>query len=352
MEDSLKDWGGESLVIGWDAPTDSWIIIAIHHSSGGKAGGGTRMKPYPSLEDAVRDAQLLAEGMSLKFAASRIDWGGAKGVLAIPGPLSPEQRRGLLLRYGQRIKQLQGLFVTGPDVGTTPQDMDIVAQTGKPFVFGRTDMPHNSAYYTAVGVLAAIEAGLPYVFGNNSLRGKRILIQGLGGVGTFLAHSLLEAGAQLTLTDVDPARRAAFDAQPGVQLIEPEAWASAPMDIFVPCALGQILNEETLPTLSCKLIAGAANNQLSHNLIASTLHQNGICYLPDFVANIGGAMAVTGLETQGWTAEQARETVASSVKQNVGRILNEARATGSIPLNIAYRLAYAKLKERRQQFWM
>ena len=135
----LQSWDGEEIILRRDQPTGATIIIAVHSTRlGGSAGGGTRMKTYPSIADALRDAQRLAEGMTYKFAAAGLARGGGKAVIAIPPDLDAEARDGLLRRYGALVRQLGGLYSTGPDVGTSSRDMDIIAETGGPYVFGRT----------------------------------------------------------------------------------------------------------------------------------------------------------------------------------------------------------------------
>src|ERR1051326_5955503 len=178
MESLLKAWDGEQVIIEFDRPTGAWIIIAIHSSRRGPAGGGTRMKTYPTMEAALADALELARGMSYKFAAAAMARGGGKAVIAVPPDLKPQARTDLLRRYGSLIARLGGMFQTGSDVGTSSADMDIIAETGAPYVFSRTVVAGgagDSGPATALGVLHGISVTCEHLFGDASLAGKRVL---------------------------------------------------------------------------------------------------------------------------------------------------------------------------------
>ena len=345
MESLLREWDGESVIIQFDRPTGAWIIIAIHSTRLGPAAGGTRMKPYPDFQEALRDALRLAASMTYKFALADLPYGGGKAVIALPPDFDPGERSDLLRRYGVLIHQLGGLYQTGPDVGTSPHDMDIIAEAGAPYVFCRT--PANggagdSGGATALGVFNGIQAVCEHLFGGGSLKGKRVLVQGAGSVGRPLIDLLREAGAEVLFNDVDQAAIRHFRDERGLQFVPAKAVYDTPCDIFAPCALGGILNRNTIPRLKCLGVAGAANNQLAEPADADRLRERRILYAPDYVINIGGAMAITGIEAMGWSREKADERV-RSVRQTLHHIFEMAEAEGITTDAAARRIAESRL---------
>ena len=189
MDAPIREWDGESVIIRFDRQANTWIFIAIHSTRLGPAIGGTRMKPYPSLQAALQDALRLAAGMTYKWAAAGFEAGGGKAVIAIPDDLDQEARGELLRRYGAFVHNHKGLFLTGPDLGTSSEDMDIIAETGEPYVFARTPGAGgagNPGPFTALGVFTSIQVVVERLFGDAALVGKRIAIQGVGSVGREL----------------------------------------------------------------------------------------------------------------------------------------------------------------------
>jgi leucine dehydrogenase len=345
MEELIREWGGETLVVRHDNVSGAWMFIAIHSTRLGAAAGGTRMKSYPDVRAALRDALRLGEGMTYKFAASGLAFGGAKAVIAVPGNLDPQSRTSLLRRYGTLVKQLGGLFRTGPDVGTTPADMDVIATTGAPYVLSRTAETGGAGDpgpFTARGVFTGIELVCERLFGEASVERRRILVQGAGDVGGSLIRLLREAGAEVLFSEVNPALVRVFRDELGLRHVDPAAVYSTECDIFSPCALGGVLNAHTIPQLRCRAIAGSANNQLEKPEDAESLHSRGILYAPDYVINAGGVIAVLGLELQRWTADRAEDEVVAGVRRNLRRIFESADA-GSISTEAAAR----GLAERR-----
>jgi len=342
MESMLNEWGGETLVIHRDEPTASWIVIAMHSSHLGPATGGTRMKSYPDLQAAIADACNLSAGMTYKFAVPGFARGGGKAVLAIPEVLTPEDRRDLLLRYGELVKGLNGVFYTGPDVGTSVDDMDTIAETGSPYIFCRS-IPAGGAGspapYTALGVLTAIQAACDSLFGDGELRGRRVLVQGAGNVGANLLERLLTAGAEVSFSDVDEETIQHFRDKRGLAFISPEEVYRFECDVFSPCALGGILNADTIPQLKCRAVVGGANNQLADSTDAERLQERDILYAPDYVVNVGGAMAVIGIETMGWSPQEAERQVMDSVRGALDRIFEMTSAEGITTDEAASRLA-------------
>lgn len=346
LETALATWDGELMVSHYDHPTGAWMLIAVHSTRLGPAVGGTRMKAYASLAAAVHDAQQLAAGMTYKLALSGLPYGGGKAVLALPPTFDPAQRALLLRRFGHLIAQLGGLYRTGPDVGTSPADMDLIAEIGAPYVFSRTvgaGGAGDSAPPTAVGVFAGIQAtcaalGLP-------LAGTRVLVQGAGSVGSRLLALLQVAGAQTLVSETDPAALQRLRLDASVTVIEPAAAYATDCDIFAPCALGGVLSAETIPQLRCRAVVGSANNQLAQPADAERLRARNILYAPDYVISLGGALAIIGQETLGWSREEAERRVASAITQTLTEVYASARDTGATTTAAAQALTERRLAD-------
>ena len=346
MESLLREWDGETVVVRYDRPTGSWIFIAVHSTRLGPAAGGTRMKSYPDVPAALKDAFRLAEGMSYKFATPGMPFGGAKAVIAVPPDLDPNSRPDLLRRFGSLVHQLGGLFYTGPDVGTSSEDMDVIAETGAPYIFARTPAAGGAGSpgpFTALGVFTGIQAACEHLFGEAPLKGRRVLVQGTGSVGGALIEHLCAAGADVMFSEVDEGAVHRFRDELGLKVVSPEAVYSTECDIFAPCALGGILNEGTIPQLKCRAVAGGANNQFARPEDAERLLKRGILYAPDYVINVGGAMAVIGMETQGWTREKAENEVVESVRRALRQIFEKAETEHTTTDAAACRIAEERL---------
>lgn len=347
MENLLKQWDGEEMIIRFDRPTGAWILIAVHSTRLGAATGGTRIKSYRDVREALQDAMNLGAGMTHKFAAAGIMRGGGKAVIAVPPDLDPDARLHLLRRYGTLLQQLGGLFETGVDVGTTPADMDIIAENGAPYVFCRTvenGGAGDASPFTALGVLSGMQATCEQVWGEDSLGGKRVMVQGAGSVGRRLIKLLREAEAEVMFSDVDPSAIAYHRDELGLRYIEPKDVYDAECDIFAPCALGAVLNADTIPRLKCRAVAGAANNQLASVQDADRLHERQILYAPDYVINAGGAMAIFSIEITGRSHAEAEQQV-SVIGQTLRQLYTEAAAEGISTEAAARRSAERRLAE-------
>ena len=344
MSSAREGWNGEALLERFDPETGATILIALHSSRLGPASGGTRMKTYPDLEAARRDARRLSEGMTYKWAAAGFPRGGGKAVLAVPPGLASEARDGLLRRYGSFIQELGGRFWTGADVGTSARDMDVISETGAPYVFSRTPAhggAGDSSSWTALGVEAGLKTTCARLFGSKSLAGRRIVVQGSGSVGGQLLERLLAAGAEVAFSDVDSASVKRWRDR-GVPFLDPDRVLEAPCDILAPCALGGVLDEKSIPRLRCRAVAGAANNQLGTPEDAERLRDRGILYAPDFVINAGGAIGITGQEALGWTADKAREEVLR-IEGTLARVYEIAESLGITTDAAAKRIAEERL---------
>jgi len=335
---TIEAWDGESVVVSYDRVTGTWIFIALHNTRLGCAVGGTRMKTYPSPADGLVDALRLGEGMTYKWAGIGIPFGGGKAVLATPGPLAPEERNGLLERYGKLLASLRGAFRTGVDLGTSPADLLRVDQ-GAGYVIGVADgHSEDPGPFTALGVFGGIRAAVSHRFGADSLGGRSVLVQGVGGVGLPLAELLAADGAELYVSDIDAeAARTAAGRLEG-QAIDPEDVYDAEVDVYAPCAVGATINPDTLPRLKCAIVAGSANNQLLTEAEAIGLHERGILYAPDYIINAGGAMAFAGLY-EGVTEKNELNARVSTIENSLGSIFSEAQDADESPLASAKRLA-------------
>ncbi|MGD2115509.1 MAG: Glu/Leu/Phe/Val dehydrogenase dimerization domain-containing protein, partial [Acidobacteriota bacterium] len=341
------------VVVRHDRSTGAWILIALHDDTLGPSAGGTRMKVYPDLSDALLDVLRLAEGMTYKFAGVGLARGGGKAVLAIPRPLEPGEREGLLERYGELVESLRGAFFTGPDLGAGPDAMNVVARRTRN-IFGIDPAGGASldpGPFTARGVHAGLRAALEHVFGHPDSAGRSVLIEGLGDVGDPLARRLAEAGARLLLADLDAAKADRLARELGgsgdVEVIPLDAVPETPCDVYAPCAVGATVNADTIPRFRCRIVAGSANNQLREDADAGRLHRRGIVYVPDYIGNAGGAIAFLLLH-EGAGRETIDDRVAA-IEGSVATILREAAERDESPLAAARRRVDKILAEHRDR---
>ena len=347
LQAQIEAWDGECVITRYDRPTGTWIFIAIHDRTLGMAMGGCRMKVYPEPVDGLRDAQRLAAGMTLKWAGIEFPLGGGKAVLATPGPLTGSAREGLLLRFGDLVEALGGMYGTGVDLGTTPADMRVIGRrtdrvAGRPPEDGGAGDPGP---WTALGVFEGMRAAAEQVFGSPDLEGRSVVVQGTGGVGRPLARKLAEAGARVAVTDVLVERARATADAVGGEWIDADVAYETPCDIFAPCAVGAVMNRDTIPRLRCRVVAGSANNQLETDEDADRLADRGILYVPDFIINAGGAIVHGLLEF----LDGSEDRVAARVREiggTVGAVLEEADARRITPLAAAVERARSVLRER------
>ena len=353
MDSLIKSWGGEEVIIRHDQATGAWILIAIHSTRLGPAAGGTRMKVYPDFQDALQDVLRLSAAMTYKFAVPGIARGGGKAVINLSDRFDPCLRPDLLRRYGSLVRQLGGLYYTGPDVGTSSLDMNVIAETGSPYVFGRTPDAGgagDSGPITALGVFAGIQVVCERLFGEASVRNRRILVQGAGSVGRTLMELLQQAGAEVWFTDIEDAVICRFRDEEGFRCVPSESVYETDCDIFSPCALGGILNASTIPRLRCKAVAGGANNQFARPEDVELLSKRGILYAPDYVINAGGAIGIPGIEALGWSRERAETEVTGSIRRALRRIFKISDAEAITTDRAARRLAEERLSGKTEAF--
>lgn len=284
--------GHEQVVYGSDPVSGLKTIIAIHSTALGPALGGTRFYPYPSEEEALVDVLRLSKGMTYKAAAAGLDLGGGKAVI-IGDPRTDKSER-LFRAYGRFVDSLSGRYITAEDVGTTTADMAIVSREtpwalGIPVAEGGAGDPSP---ITARGLFAAARAAAFHLWGDADLAGRRIVVQGVGKVGSAFVQLLVEARAEVMVSDgYQSAVDRAVETY-GVKPVEPDECLDVPCDILSPCALGAVLNAETIPRLQCEAVVGSANNQLATDADGHRLAERGILYAPDFVVNAGGLINV------------------------------------------------------------
>ncbi len=334
----------EEVVVRTGPRSGRLLVVAIHSTRLGPALGGARMWHYPEPRDAVADARRLAAAMTMKAAAAGLDLGGGKGVLVAPAGPPPDGalRRAMLLDFGDLVDSLGGDYVTAEDVGTGAADMAVIAErtahvTGLDAACGGSGDPSP---VTALGVVSAIRACAAHRFGNPGLRGLSVCVVGLGHVGARVAAQLAAAGAELTVSDLDPARAAA--APSGARWVDPERALLSRCDVLAPCALGGAIGPGEAERLRAAIVCGAANNVLTGTEVAARLAERGILYAPDFIVNAGGLISVYG-ELHGLDHERALE-LARGIEDVVAGVLEIADSRGTTPLAAAEELALRRLQ--------
>ncbi|MFQ5524870.1 MAG: Glu/Leu/Phe/Val dehydrogenase dimerization domain-containing protein [Thermoanaerobaculia bacterium] len=337
LEHLIQSWDGIGVLTRYDEPTGTWIFICIHDNSLGAATGGTRIRTYPTPADALRDGMRLAEGMTHKWAAVDLGFGGAKAVLAVPGPIAGDERRGLLQRYAGLIEILGGSFLTGEDMGITSEDMEFISRhTSYLHGFDEHGKKVDPSPFTARGVVTGIKASLAHRYGDDSISGKRVLVQGTGNVGGHLVRMLAEEGAEILVEDIDRDRAQSLADEVGARVIDNGDTYSTECDVFAPCAIGAILNQDTIPKLACPIVAGSANNQLAEHDDVERLRERGILYAPDYIVNAGGAISFAHIG-RGITARDRLFEKVDSIGSTLAEILAEADERGESSLDAADR---------------
>jgi leucine dehydrogenase len=290
--------GYERVVLGSDEAAGYRGIVVVHSTALGPAIGGTRYWSYKTEDDAVIDALRLARGMTYKNALAGLPFGGGKSIILRGDGVADREK--LFRAHGRMVNSLAGKYITAEDVGTSPADMEYVLQETT-YVGGLQGRSGDPSPHTARGVFRAMQATAKYKWGNDDLAGKTVAIQGCGHVGYFLAGELARVGAKLIVTDVDAAKVKRAVDDHGAGAVAPEEIYSVAADIFAPCALGGVLNDQTIPQLKAALVVGGANNQLLEPRHGDLLEQRGIVYAPDYAANAGGVINGGCREVLGWS---------------------------------------------------
>ncbi|MFO0416488.1 MAG: Glu/Leu/Phe/Val family dehydrogenase [Pseudomonadota bacterium] len=321
------------------------LIVGIHNTMRGPALGGCRMRIYQSEEQAIDDVLRLSEGMTYKSALADLPLGGGKSCL-IADPKLSVGREALFEKLGECLNHLGGRYITAEDMGTSVADMMSIRKVSR-YVVG-TDPSSGGAGdpspWTALGVFhairAAVDHGLP---GKGGVSGKRVAVQGVGHVGMYLVENLVKAGAVVTVTDTNPALIAEAKQRFKVESVAPEAIYDVDCDIFAPCAIGQTINPQTLPRLKCKIIAGAANNQLSDKGVYTLLRERSIVYCPDFAINSGGVICVCAELSKDGPSQAWVQQRVDGIYDTTANILEQSSRTGSDSEAVAYELAKERI---------
>ena len=338
--ESLVAGGHEVVAFCSDPEVGYRGIIAIHSTRLGPAVGGTRWWTYPTEDAALTDALRLSRGMSYKNALAGLPLGGGKSVILGGGPAAD---RGAILRaHGRAVDRFGGRYITAEDVGTSPADMELIAETTQ-YVAGRERGSGDPSPYTARGVFRAMQAGARFRWGSDELTGRTVLLQGCGNVGYHLALELARAGARIVASDLDAARVARVVEETGARTAPPDRIHAVAADVYAPCALGAVINDDTLPELQVELVVGGANNQLLEPRHGDALAARNILYVPDYVANAGGVSYGGAIEVLGLPAEQAKLRV-EAIYDTTLMVLGRAAEDRVSPHLAADRLAEERIR--------
>ncbi len=341
----MKKDGHEQVIFNYDKETGMKAIIAIHDTTLGHACGGTRMVNYASMEDALKDAMRLSKAMTYKCAAADEDKGGGKGV--IWGDPKKDKTEAYLRAYGRFIEILNGRFVTGAaDLNLNEADGSIMGREtryilAKPKEEGSSG---NTGAITAYGVYVGLKACAQFLWGTPDLKGKKIAVQGLGAVGEPLLGYLKEGEMEIIATDINEKTLQALQKKYGFKALRPDEIYEVDCDIFSPSAIGGILNDQTIPKLKCKIVAGCANNQLEDEQRHSRmLQERGILYAPDYVINAGGVIQAID-EEKGYNPERVKMKT-ERIYDRLLSIFETAKKENILPLEAANRYAEMRIKE-------
>lgn len=342
----LPDFSHERVEVTTGRRSGLFIAVALHSSVLGSALGGARLWTYPHWSDALGDALRLSAAMTLKNAAAGLDAGGGKSVIGLPEGtvLDADRRRAAFLDLGDAVERLDGLYRTAEDVGSTTDDMLVVSErtahvVGLPDAVGGSGEPAGP---TSLGVYESLRAVLEHTAGSAEVAGRRITISGLGQVGGRLATRLAGEGAVLTVTDVNPARRALAE-ELGATWVEPGSEHAVAGDVFVPAGIGGLLTDEVIDALQVRAVCGPANNPLAAREGADRLAGRGILYAPDFLVNAGGVIYLDLEAKHVGTREEIMQRV-SGIGDTVRTVLRDAEERGITPLAAAEELAAARLR--------
>lgn len=331
--------GYERVVRCKDAESGLHAIISVHSTVLGPALGGLRMWPYPSEDEALYDVLRLSKGMTYKSAVAQTGLGGGKAVII--GDPKTTKSEALYLAMGKFIDSLEGAYITAEDVNTTMHDLEIVRRATR-YVTGLSEADGgsgNPSPYTAYGVFLGIRAAMGWRFGSDDPAGRTVAIQGVGAVGSALCRRLVDHGAKVMIGDRNEARVQELVAELGVTAIPQADILFQECDVLAPCALGAIINDETLPKLRCKILAGATNNPLGERRHGEELVRRNILYAPDYVINAGGIINVsTELMPDGFNQEASLARI-ERIPKALSELWTIAKEENIAPNIASHRLA-------------
>ncbi len=325
-------------------------IVGIHNTVLGPALGGCRMRPYQNESQAIEDALRLSEGMTYKSSLAGLNLGGGKSCL-IADPAMKEGRREMFLKFADCLNHLAGRYITAEDMGTSVADVMVMRERTK-FAAGfarEQGGGGDPSPWTAKGCYNAILAACERKFGSKDLSKRHVTVQGVGHVGQYLVEHLVKAGAKVTVSDINQANVDRMKKDFKVAAVSGDEIYDVACDVYAPCAIGQTVNAQTLKRLKCKIIAGAANNQLSDASVYDLIVKQGITYCPDFAINSGGVISVgaeynPGGWNESWVAKKVEDIYTTTL-----RILDESEKRGRFPEVVAVELAKERIKKVREE---
>ncbi len=326
-------------------------VVAIHNTVLGPALGGCRMRPYEDENRAIDDALRLSEGMTYKSSIAGLDLGGGKSVIIADPNIAGEERTKLFRQFAHCLNALGGRYITAEDMGTSVADVMTMREETK-FAAGFEQEKGGSgdpSPWTARGVFGGILAACEKTYGSRDLKGKKVALQGVGHVGMYLLEQLREAGAEVTVSDTVNALVERATSRFGAKAVDIEEIYDVDADIYAPCAAGQTVDADTLKRLKCKIIAGAANNQLVDSSVYEQIVTRGMVYCPDFVINAGGVISV-GAEYihGGWNLPWVEKKV-DNIGSTVMRVLVESEKRSKFPEVVALELARERVQAAREK---
>lgn len=340
--------GYENVVMANDPETGLKAVIAVHDTTLGPALGGLRMWNYSTEEEAIFDVLRLSKGMTYKSACANTGLGGGKAVII--GDQRRDKTESLMRAMGRFVDSLGGTYITAEDVGIGIQELEWL-QKETQYVTGlsrQSGSSGNPSPFTARGVIRGLFACTEEKFGTSHLDRLHYSVQGLGQVGGDVVRCLSMLGARVTVTDINEDRCMEFAALPGVEVVRGDEIYDVEADVFIPCALGGILNGDTIPRLKVKVVAGAANNQLLGEEHAAELHDRGVLYAPDFIINAGGIINVSvEVRPEGYDERTAVAKI-ENIYDGLREVFETSRRENLTPAEAAYRVAENRLEEARQ----
>ncbi|HEY6160581.1 MAG TPA: Glu/Leu/Phe/Val dehydrogenase [Bacteroidia bacterium] len=335
----------EQLVFCNDNATGLKAIIGIHNTVLGPSLGGTRMWKYNNEMEAIRDVLRLSRGMTYKASVAGLNLGGGKAVII--GDSKKDKNEKFMRRFGQFVNSLGGKYITAEDVGIGTDDMVWVSKETK-HVTGLPGKSGDPSPVTAFGVYHAMKASAKEKWGDDSLAGKKVMVQGIGHVGENLVKYITKEGAKVFISDISEERLAAVSKEYKAEVVDKDKVYDVDMDIYAPCALGATVNTETLDRLKCGVICGAANNQLADEKVhGEEVRKRGIIYAPDFVVNAGGLISVSS-EISGISMEEVMR-LAQGIYDTTLRIFSIAREKNIPTYQAANRIAEERIENKKKK---
>lgn len=338
----------EQVVFFSDEETGLRAIVAVHNSNLGPGAGGCRIWNYDSFDDALTDVLRLSKGMSYKSALAGLDCGGGKSVIIADSRMPRDKKDKLMAAFARHLQKLGGSYWAAEDVGTSVEDARVMMQECD-YIFGLPDGSGDPSPYTARGVFESIRAAVQFKLGRDNLEGIKVAVQGVGHVGYYLCGHLHEAGAELYVTDINQEALDKVANEFGATIVALDEIYSLDVDVYAPCALGATVNDETIPQLKASMVVGAANNQLAEDRHGDILHEKGILYAPDYVANAGGMINASGDISGNYSETHAMQKTLA-LYDTCLEIFKESQDSNTPTYQIADKLAEARMNTLQVDF--